>query len=158
MAMKKGIFGAVVLAAVGTLLGSNATQAATTRVDLSTTGSIFAGLTGAQTGQEIVFSFTVKNHSTNKSADLEVTFTTTNGTADGADYICPLIRNHFNINPDTPSCEPGALPANKSETVGILVTPETAGTMTVRACASNESNAPDPVPSNNCKTLSLAIS
>ena len=156
--MKKSIFAAVALAAVGTLVGSNATLAATTGVDLSTTGSIFAGLRGAQTGQEIVFSFTVKNHSTRASADLEVTFSMTNGTADGSDYICPLIRNHFNINPDTPSCEPGALPATKSETVGILVTPKTSGTMTVRACALNESNAPDPVPSNNCKTLSLAIS
>src|SRR6195952_5391243 len=156
--MKKGILGSLALAAVGILLGSSATQAATTGVDLSTTGSIFAGLTGAQTGHEIVFSFTFKNHSTRKSAALEVTFSMTNGTADGSKYICPLIRNHFNINPDTPSCEPGALPPTKSETVGILVTPKTSGTMTVRACASNESNAPDPVPSNNCKPLSLAIS
>ena len=155
--MKKGILGSLALAAVGILLGSTATQAATTGVDLSTTGSIFAGLTGAQTGQEIVFTFTVKNHSSRKSAALEVTFSTTNGTADGSDYICPLIRNHFNINPDLPGCEPGLLPANHTETVGILVTPETAGTMTVRACASNESNSPDPVPSNNCKTLSLTI-
>ena len=156
--MKKRILGAVALAAVGTLVGSNATQAATTGVDLSITGSIFAGLRGAQTGQEIAFSFTVKNHSSTASADLEVRFSMTNGTADGSDYICPLIRNHFNINPDTPNCEPGVLPANKSETVGILVTPKAAGTMTVRACAANESNTPDPVSSNNCKTLSLAIS
>ena len=147
--MKKIILSALILAVAGTLAGSSVTQAQSARVDmstvdLSTTGSIFAGLTGAQVGQEIVFGYTVTNNSASRSADLAVTFSVTNGTASRRDYICPLVSSHFNINPDTSSCEPGRLPAAKAETVGVLVTSRTTGTTTVIACASNLSGVPDP--------------
>src|ERR1700712_3392318 len=116
--MKKIISCALILAVAGTLAGSSVTQAQSAGVDLSTTGSLFAGLTGAQVGQEIVFGYTVTNNSGSRSADLAVTFSITNGTASHRDYICPLVTSHFNINADTPTCEPGQLSAGKTETVG----------------------------------------
>jgi uncharacterized repeat protein (TIGR01451 family) len=158
--MRKFAVGAFALALAGTatFMSSQVTQAAARTVDLSTTGSIFANLTGAQIGQEVVYSFTVKNKSTTTAANMAVTFSVTNGTADGSDYVCPLISSHFNINPDTPSCEPGSLPATKTETVGILVAARRTGTTTVKACASILDSVTDPVSSNNCKTLRLTIS
>ena len=135
-----------------------ASGGASTGVDLGITGGTVAGVRSAQQGQELGFSFTVTNHSTTGSADLAVTFTVTHGTAGISDYICPLISNHFNINPDTPACEPGFLAYGKSTGTAILVTPTGAGTMTVKACASNLAGTTDPTPSNNCKTLSVPIS
>ena len=158
--MKKIISSALVLAVAGTLAGSSVTQAQPAQpagADLAITGGIFAGLTGAQVGQEIVFGYTVTNKSASRSADLSVTFTVTNGAAGRRDYICPLVSSHFNINPDIPGCEPGRLPAAKTETAGILVTSKATGTTTVTACASDLSGVPDPVPGNNCKKLSLRI-
>ncbi len=155
--MKKIILSALVLAVAGTVAASSVTQAQPAGVDLSITGSMFAGLTGAQVGQEIVFGYTVTNNSASRSADLAVTFSVTNGTTSRRDYICPLISSHFNINPDTSSCEPGRLPPTKTETVAVLVSPRTTGTTTVTACASNLSGVRDPAPGNNCKRLSLKI-
>ena len=126
-------------------------------VDLSITGSIFAGLTGAQLGQEIVFGYTVTNKSASRSADLAVTFTVTNGAADRRDYICPLVSSHFNINPDIPGVNRAAYPQPRPRVSGVLVTSKATGTTTVTACASNLSSVPDPVPGNNCKKLSLRI-
>jgi uncharacterized repeat protein (TIGR01451 family) len=134
---------------------------ATTGIDLSMTGSAVAGVTSAQwgVGQEVAFTYALKNKSTTASANVSFTFTITNGTApDPGDYICPLIRNHFDILPDTPACEPGALGAGGTAQAAILATPSAAGTMTVKACAQNLSaTVPDPVSSNNCKTLSVKI-
>ena len=134
---------------------------AATGIDLSMTGSVVAGVTGAQaaSGQEVALTFALKNKSTTASAEVSFTFTITNGTApDAGDYICPLVRSHYDIFPDTPACEPGTLSAGGTAQAAILATPGAAGTMTVKACASNLSaTAPDPVSSNNCKTLSVRI-
>jgi hypothetical protein len=131
---------------------------ATSGVDLGITGSTVAGVHSAQQGQELGFGFTVTNHSTTRSADLAVTFTVTHGAANISDYICPLISNHFDINPDGSSCEIGSLAHGKSTGVAILVAATGAGTMTVKACASNLAGTTDPTPSNNCKTLSVPVS
>jgi hypothetical protein len=135
---------------------------ATTGIDLSMSGSVVAGVTSAQAGlgQEVAFTFAMKNKSTTSTANVAFMFTITNGTApDTGDYICPLITNHFDINPDTPACEPGFLGAGRTAQAAILATPGVAGTMTVKACALNYNSAPapDPVPSNNCKKLSVKI-
>src|ERR1700710_2584770 len=115
--MKKIIMGALVLAVAGTLVGSSGARAQAAGVALSTTGSIFAGLTGAQVGQEILFGYTVTNNSASRYADLAGTVSVTNGTAPRREYICPLVTSHFNINADPPTCEPGQLSAGQTETV-----------------------------------------
>jgi hypothetical protein len=142
----------------GTLLLTTSSQATTTSVDLGITGSTVAGFTKAQPGQELPVTFTIKNHSTTAAASISFYFTVTHATATSpSDYICPLISNHYNINPDTPACEPGTLGYGKSTSAAILVTPTiTTGTVTVKACAQNLSTT-DPVASNNCKTVSIAI-
>jgi len=100
----------------------------------------------------------MSNKSTSTAGSVAFIFRITNGSAGVSDYVCPLISNHFNIDPDTPACEPGTLRAGRSTKAAILVTPKSSGTLTVKACAVNEANLTDPVSSNNCKTLKLAIS
>jgi hypothetical protein len=145
-------------ALVATVFLTTASQASTATVDLSITGSTVAGFTKAQHGQELPVVFTIKNRSTTTAAEISFYFTLTHATASAADYTCPLITNHFNINPDTPACEPGTLGFGKSTSAAILVTPTIySGTVTVKACAQNLSGNADPVPSNNCRTISIAI-
>jgi hypothetical protein len=149
---------AVALAATLSLV-TGSSQATTTSVDLGITGSTVAGFTGGQAGQELPVAFTMKNHSSTTSADVEFYFTVTNATAGIADYTCPAISNHLNIFPDTPACEPGVLRPGKSIGAAIMVTPK-AGvrSVSVKACAYNLDNYADPVSSNNCKMVTIAIS
>ena len=151
--------GAGALALIASLvIGSAASQASTTSVDLSITGGTVAGFTGAQVDQELPVSFTMTNHGS-VATPVDFQFTVTNATADGSDYVCPTVGNRFNINPDTPFCEPGFLGAHKQTSAAILVTPTiSSGTVTVRACANDEANHHDPAPGNNCKTVSIPIS
>jgi hypothetical protein len=146
------------LAVAGSLLiGSAVSQASTTSVDLSITGGTVAGFTAAQADMELPVSFTMTNHGS-IATPVDFFFTLTNATASGEDYVCPTIGSHFLINPDTPACEPGTLGAHRRTSAAILVTPTiTSGTVTVRACANDEADHHDPVPGNNCKTVSIPI-
>jgi hypothetical protein len=157
--MRKTAVGFFAVAAACTIgAATSSTQAATPTLDLAMTGSVVAGVSGGQSGQEIPFTFTMTNKSTSTSANVAFVFTVTNGATDSTDYVCPLVSNHYNINPDTPACEVGTLPTGRSTQAAILVTAKATGTMTVRACAINEANLTDPVSTNNCKTLRLPIS
>jgi hypothetical protein len=141
-----------------TLFLTTASQATTTSVDLGITGNTVAGFTKAQYGQELPVTFTIKNRSTTTAAEVAFYFTLTHATADGSDYTCPLVSNRYNINPDTPACEPGVLGYGRSTSAAILVTPTiSSGTVTVKACAQDLTGYADPVSSNNCKTVSIAI-
>jgi hypothetical protein len=152
-----GLVGSAVT--VVTLLSATASQATTTSVDLSITGNTVAGFAGAQQGQELPVLFTMKNRSTTTAASVAFSFALTNATADGSDYTCPLISNHFDIFPDGTFCEPGVLGRGKSTSAAILVTPTIySGTVTVTACAQDLDGYGDPVSANNCKTISIAIS
>jgi hypothetical protein len=143
---------------VCTVLLTTASQAATTKVDLSITGQTVAGYTKAQYGQELPVMFTMKNRSPRTATSVAFSFTLTNATADGSDYTCPLISNHYNINPDSPNCEPGVLGHGASTSAAIMVTPTiVTGTVTVQACAEDLESHGDPVSSNNCKTVSIPI-
>ena len=139
------------------VIGSASSQASTTNVDLSITGGTVAGFTAAQSDLELPVSFTMTNHGSIATA-VDFQFTITNATASGEDYVCPLVGDGFLINPDTPFCEPGVLGAHKQTSAAILVTPTiTSGTVTVQACANDEADHHDPVPGNNCKTVSIPI-
>lgn len=147
-----------------TLSAGMSSALATTRghagrgADLAMTGQVEAGVRSAQLGQHVPFSFTMTNKSSStSSASVAFIFTVTNGTADMSDYVCPLTTNRFNIFPDTPACEPGALAAGRHTRAAIIVTPISAGMVTVMSCASQLTLGIDPVPSNNCKTLSIKI-
>jgi hypothetical protein len=139
------------------VIGSAASQAATTNVDLSLTGGTVAGFTTAQADQELPVSFTMTNRSSTATA-VDFQFTVTNATASGEDYVCPTVGDGHNINPDTPFCEPGVLGPHQRTSAAILVTPTiSSGTVTVQACANDEAGHPDPVPGNNCKVVSIPI-
>lgn len=156
--------GAVALAcsvfAISIAIGATATGAATTKIDLSMTGNAVAGYTNASSGNELPVTFTMRNNSGSTTAgDVSFLFTVTHATAaDSSDWICPLTSNHHLINPDTPACEPGGLAHGKSTSAAIMVTPTiSSGTVAVKACASLLDGHTDPVPSNNCKTVSIRI-
>jgi len=145
-----------VISLVTLVVNSSGSEASSTKVDLSITGFVVAGVTLADSTQHVPFSFTVTNRSAG-DAPLTITFTLTGGSAaDAGDYVCPLVGTGADISPDTPSCEPGILAGHHSTSAAIIVTPTATGTMTVQACASNETGASDPVPDNNCKSLSIA--
>jgi hypothetical protein len=146
----------------GVLAMTSTSQASTIGVDLSMSGSVVAGVASASTYKQVPFTFMIKNKSTTTAADISFNFSPiVNGTASdySADYVCPLTTNHYDINPDSSSCEPGTLGPGKSSSAAIIVTPSGSSgqTVTVKACAQNLSGAPDPVSSNNCKTLSIKI-
>lgn len=139
------------------LIASSTSDAATAKVDLSLTGGTVTGFTRAGSDQELPVAFTMRNHSRTTTVSVDFSFTLTNATADGTDYACPM-SNHVLTGPDGSFCEPGYLAAGRTIQAAILVTPTiSTGTVTVKACADDESGNPDPVPSNNCKTVHIRI-
>ncbi|HST47436.1 hypothetical protein [Jatrophihabitans sp.] len=145
------------LALAGTLSLTTASQASTTHVDLSITGNTVAGYTTGGYDKELPVVFTMKNRS-GTAVSVDFYFTFGNATAELSDYTCPLISNHALIDPDSPACEPGVLGARRSTSAAILVTPTiSSGTVTVTACAQDEDGYPDPVPADNCKTVSIPV-
>jgi hypothetical protein len=164
---KRLLIGAgTVLAAAATstaaVLASASTANATGSLDLSMTGSVVAGVKTVEVarGTHVAFSFTMKNNSTSlTSNDVSFNFTFTHTSDPGMEfYECPLVSTHVAINPDTPSCEPGGLGPGKSTQAAVIVVPISGySSMTVKACASNLDGTPDPVSSNNCKSLTVAV-
>lgn len=125
-------------------------------MDLGITGSTVAGYTAAQLEQELPVMFTMTNRSRTTTTDVAFLFTVTNASVD--DYVCPTISTRLNIETDGQYCEPGSLAAGKSTSAAIIVTPTIElGTITVQACASSLDSDPDPVKSNDCKTISIPI-
>jgi hypothetical protein len=148
--------GAMTLAA-SLMLASSTSDASSNNVDLSLTGGTVAGYTAAQSYQELPVSFTMTNHGS-IATSVDFQFTITNATVSGEDYVCPTVGDGFNINADTPFCEPGVLGAHKQTSAAILVTPSiSSGTVIVQACANDEAGHHDPVPGNNCKSVSIPI-
>jgi hypothetical protein len=150
---------AAVVMTAGVTLANAATesQATTSGVDLSMGGYVVSGLQSALWPSHVAFAFTLTNHNTTTSADIAFTFSAVHGTGinDGANYICP------GASPDTPSCEPGFLAPGHIARAGIIITPPRNTTyhrMSVTACASDLNGSPDPVPTNNCTQLTIAIS
>jgi hypothetical protein len=139
------------------LIASSASDAATARVDLSLTGGTVTGFTRSGPEQELPVVFTMRNHSRTTTVGVDFFFTLTNATADGTDYVCPQ-SDHVLTTADGPSCEPGYLAAGRTTRAAVMVTPTiSSGTVTVKACANDESGYPDPVPSNDCKTVHIRI-
>jgi hypothetical protein len=147
-----------VLAVVGGLLvSSGVSQANAKGADLAVTGLVAGGETSTESSHLIVFVFTLTNKgptATDASADLTLT-DVQGGTL--VDNMC-VLPSGFGINPDSPSCETGPLQPRQSVQDTYIVQPSgTSTSVSLRTCASNEGSVPDPVASNNCKTLHVAI-
>ena len=152
-----GLVAVVMTSGVMVASAASESQATTSGVDLSMTGFVVSGLQSATWPSHVAFAFVMTNHSRTTSADIAFTFSAWHGTGinDGANYICP------GASPDTPSCEPGSLPPGHIARAGIIITPPRNTPyhrMSVTACASDLSGTTDPVPGNNCKRLTIAIS
>jgi hypothetical protein len=146
-----------VLAVGGLLVSSGVSQAKPQNADLAVTGFVAGGETSTEHFHLVVFVFTLTNKgpsATDGSADL-VRTDLQGGSL--ADTMC-VRPNGFGINPDDPFCETGPLRSQQSvQDVYVVQPSDTSTSVSVRACASNEGSVPDPVASNNCKTLEVAI-
>ena len=174
--MRKTIWLAAALSTVAAFAGMSPALAKTGRAgrmaatapDLSMTGFVVAGVRSVQfPSMHVPFSFTETNHGTTTVVDTIFNFTITHGTASSNDYICPLTSNPgpgrgtpgTDIQVDGNQCEIGNLAPGASTRAAIIVTPTIpTGTVSVKACTLAPALVnPDPVPSNNCKTLSITI-
>ena len=126
-------------------------------VDLGTKGSVVAGVAAAQSGQEVAFQFTVTNHSSSRT-EVFITLAVT-GAGSASAYVCPTTGSRVDINTDGDTCEPGYLAGGNSTSVAALVQLNgvSGQQVSVRVCASSNSTAADPNPSNDCKALRLPI-
>jgi len=138
---------AALVVVAGALVGSAASQASSAP-RFKITGTVVAGVQSAQRGgsQELTFAFTAKNTSS-AAQQADFNYSVTNGTA--ANYICPLVSNHFDIAPDSPACELGSLaPYQTAQSALIVITGNSAGPMTVKMCIQN---------TTFCKTLTVTL-
>jgi len=133
------------------LIGAGTSQASPIRNPLSITGSVVAGVTSVQAGQDVVFDFKIKNHGS-AAAVVDFGYTWAHATEEGIGIICPLVSTGFVINPDGTFCEPGLLaPRGSTQSAIVLRASSGAGTVVVIACAGDESNGATP------KCISLSV-
>jgi hypothetical protein len=144
----------ILVAAAGTSISEAKSQGA----DLAVSGVVAGGETSTESSHLIVFVFTLTNKGPEGTADSSADLTVTDVTGGNIiDTMC-VLPNGFGINPDTPSCETGPLRVHQSVQDTYVLQPSGSGvTVSVRACSSNEAGIPDPVASNNCKTLAVKI-
>ena len=151
------IVAGVVMVAAGTIAGTAPSQAttgsasaqATASPHWTVTGSVVSGVKTSSPGRVLAFSFSVTNTGS-APADTIITYTSTNSTY--VDIVCPLPSSHYNISPDTPSCEPGVLaPMKTAQSAIILGVGPAVGTMTVKACVGASAVPP------GCKTLTVGV-
>ncbi len=151
------IVAGIVVVAAGTVAGTTTSQATTGPVSATAaagphwtvTGSVVSGVKTSSPGRVLAFSFSVTNTGA-VAADTIITYTSTNSTY--VDIVCPLPSTHYNISPDTPSCEPGILaPKKTAQSAIILGVGPAIGAMTVKVCV-GPSTAPP-----GCKTLTVGV-
>ena len=161
--MRKPIRQRVVGAGLAALLAGGVTvavvsgsEAATTTADLSISASRLDGMTSADQFTNTGFNATVTNKGPGPSTAADIHFTATGGTIDRV--IC-VNATHGAFISDGDICEPGGLAAGQSAKGTVIVSPTAAagGKVTVRACAEGLDPGVDPVASNNCRTLSVAL-
>jgi hypothetical protein len=118
---------------------------------LSISGHVVAKVDHAPAGDLLAFEYTVKNSDKKRTAELGVDFSST---VEPTGYICTLISNGRDIDPDTPGCEIGALRPKKKGHVGVIYTMPEVGDLVVKACALDLDNSKTRN-SGNCETLTV---
>jgi hypothetical protein len=135
------------------------TASSTPSADLAATGSVAGGVRTVESFHPVVFVFRLHNNgpaTVDSSADLNYT-TVRNG--DVVDQLC-VFPNGNGFDADSPYCEFGTLAPGQTARMTLIVQPHTDVTgvpLSVRVCASNESEIPDRVPGNNCVTKRVHI-
>jgi hypothetical protein len=155
----------IVTAALGLAIGSamivqaGGASAAAPTTDLAVTGSVAGGERVVASNHLVAFTFDLKNKGPNRvTSSADLTYSKLhNGFV--VDQLC-VFPNGNGFDPDSPSCEPGALAAGQSTHMTLIVKP-TAGApnrkLSVQVCGSTEGSEIDPVASNNCTTLSVTL-
>jgi hypothetical protein len=134
------------------MAGSAASDASAPASDVGVTGFVAGGERSVESSHPVVFVFKETNHGPGAgpdSVDLNIV-SLSGGTV--TDQLC-VFPNGAGFDPDSPSCEPGALRVHQSSTMTVIVQPRPSSTVRVRVCTSNEGGLPDPNPSNDCSTL-----
>jgi hypothetical protein len=147
---------AVVLFAVGalgaTMSGSVASEVSAPSSDVGVTGFVAGGEHSLEASHPVVFVFKETNHGPDAGQDsVDMTIVSTAG-GTVTDQLC-VLPDRAGINPDSPSCEPGALRVHQSSTMTVIMQPHSSSTVRIRVCTSNEGGLADPNPSNDCATL-----
>jgi hypothetical protein len=155
----------IVTAALGLAIGSAmivqaaGASASEPTADLAVTGSVAGGERTVATYHLVAFTFHLKNKGPNGvTSSADMTYSNVhNGYV--VDQLC-VMPNGNGFDPDSPSCEPGALAAGQSTHMTLILKP-TEGVpnrkLTVQVCASTEDSEVDPISSNNCKIQSVTL-
>lgn len=118
---------------------------------LSINGAAVAGVVSVNSGQDLAFDFTVKNHGRTAEPG-DVFYTWSN--AKYVDIICPLVSSGADIGPDSPACEPGELaPGGSTQSAIVLKLNGSSGPIVVTGCATEENSEVPP----QCATLSIPV-
>jgi hypothetical protein len=143
------------LGAVGaTMAGGVASDASAPSSDVGVTGFVAGSERSLEASHPVVFVFKETNHGPDAGQDsVDMTIVSTSG-GTVTDQLC-VFPDRASFNPDSPSCEPGALGVHQSSTMTVIVQPNSSSTVRIRVCTSNEGGLPDPNPSNNCATLKV---
>ena len=140
-----------------------ATRGATPRLRSADLGMIKAyvagGASSAQLGNPLTFVFSAKNFGPG-TGDVSIDLRAVNGLdrdAPTSSLSC-VLPGGFLINPDGDSCEPGQIRAGH-RAGSLVLTGVVDGTadIVVRACTHDLSDAPDPRPGNDCRTLRVRL-
>jgi hypothetical protein len=126
--------------------------------DLAVSGFVAGGEQNVATFHPVVFVFTLADKGPRPITSADQSYTSVqNGSI--TDQLC-VFPNGTTFNPDSPACEYGGIKVNQSAQMTLIVQPDPAASgqhVSVRVCASNESDVPDPVARNNCLSLSVAL-
>jgi len=131
---------------VGAVAATSTASQATATPKMTVTGSVVAGVTAVQNGQDLVFDFRATNSGATTNTNNIFYYSFTNSTY--VDIICPL-ANGQDINPDGAACEPGALRPGKSIRSAIIVQATGPGPIVVKACLG-------PTGTPECKSLTVS--
>src|SRR4051794_3131587 len=131
-AMRKSIALSLAAGISIALLGVSSSDAKD-RDHLAVSGHIVANVDHAPAGDLLAFEFAVENKNKKHIAEIGIEFSANVG--EPAGYICTLISNGRDINPDTPDCEIGMLRPKKTGHAGVIYTMPATGDLVVKACA-----------------------
>jgi hypothetical protein len=120
---------------------------------------VAGGASSAQLGNPLTFVFFAKNFGPG-TGDVSIDLQAISGLdrdAPTSSLSCVLPRG-FVINPDGNSCEPGQILAgHRAGSLVLTGVVDGTGDIVIRACTRDLSDAPDPRPGNDCRTLQVQL-
>jgi hypothetical protein len=120
---------------------------------------VAGGASSAELGNPLTFVFAAKNFGPGTS-DVSIELQAISGLGREAptSSLSCVLPGGFVINPDGNFCEPGQiLSGHRAGSLVLTGVVDGTGDIAVRACTRDLSNAPDPRPGNDCRTLHVQL-